>query len=182
MGAAAGQSLSHLITALKAQSNNIIALSVTDDWDLQRAWSAAAPVHLTGQGCRLIKGLLNMVAQQLWLSQSTAYNHSTTDLCIATDRCHISTSWVVHSAYWSGRTIVMWSKMPLVSDVQRWRYKLFIFLHSAYPNTMITIEGWDRCILFIFICFLRVSRHILIFCSWLNGLPCVYIIKSDLLH
>lgn len=56
------------------------------------------------------------------------------------------------------------------------------FLHSAYPNTTITIKGWDRCILFIFICFSRVSRHILIFCSWLNGLPCVYIIKSDLLH
>lgn len=68
VGAAAGQSLSHLITALKAQSNNIIALSVTDDWDLQRAWSASVPVHLTGQGCRLIKGLLNMVAQQPRLS------------------------------------------------------------------------------------------------------------------
>lgn len=78
VGAAAGQSLSHLITALKAKSNNIIALSVKDDWDLQRACSASVPVHLTGRGCRLIKGLQNMVAQQPRLSQSMAYK-STTD-------------------------------------------------------------------------------------------------------
>lgn len=64
VGATAGQSLSHLIMALKAKSNNIITLSVTDDWDLQRPCSASVPVHLTGQGCRLIKGLQNIVDQQ----------------------------------------------------------------------------------------------------------------------
>lgn len=76
VGAAAGQSVSHLIIALKAQSSNIIALSVTDDWDLQRLWSALVSVHLTGHGRRLIKGLLNMAAQRHWLSSSTVYKHT----------------------------------------------------------------------------------------------------------
>lgn len=48
-------------------------------------------------GCRLIKGLQNMVPQQRQLSQSTAYNQSATDA----DRCHILASWEVRPAYWS---------------------------------------------------------------------------------
>lgn len=66
VGVASGQTLSHLIIALKAQSNGVIALSVTDDWDLQRVRSAPVPVHLCVQGCRLIKG-------RAGLSQSAAH-------------------------------------------------------------------------------------------------------------
>lgn len=54
--------------------------------------------------------------------------------CIASDRCHILASWVVHSAYWSGRVIVIWSKMPFVSDksvkVLRWRCNFYLFFFT----------------------------------------------------
>ena len=79
VGAPAEHSPSHLIMALKAKSNCIITLSVADDWDLQRLCSASVPVHLTGRGCRLIKGVQNIVTQQPRFSQTTAHNQSGTD-------------------------------------------------------------------------------------------------------
>lgn len=97
--AAAGQSLSHLITALKAKTSNIMALSgAVDDWDLQRACSASVPAHPAGQGLRLIKGLQNAGVQQLSHPiglQPVSYWHFS---CMPLTGVTSLASWVVHSA------------------------------------------------------------------------------------
>lgn len=108
VGVAPGQTLSHLILALEAQSNAIIALSVTDDWDLQRVLFAPVPVHLCVRRCGLIKG--RPAPTQAAVHEPVGF--SMFPLTAVTSLL----PWVARSACWLGEVTVIWAQTPLVSD------------------------------------------------------------------
>lgn len=70
--------------------------------------------------------------------------------CIATDRCHILDSWVVHSAYWSGGSLLFDLKCPWCQiKVLKFRVQAINFTYThKYLHTYITRDETNVFCLF----------------------------------
>lgn len=98
-----------------------------------------------------------------WLSSPASHSPKliTSQLLTLPTHCHWQVSHLsfLGGAFWSGRDIIIWSKMPLVSDecvVLRWMYQFFYPLYSVYRPSI--SNSRQKCwIYFIFVCWVTLS-------------------------